>query len=239
MSRSATIPASSPRCVSWGRDFGPCMPPGKLHRDVKPANILVTAAGRVVLLDFGPSCDAAEEEERGLVVGTPQYMSPEQLAGQEGARQQTGTASAFCFLRSPDRPLAAPASSLGELVAARRSRDPVPPRTVHPAVPIELDALCMQLLRAVQPPARLANSSPGSTDAPPAPTPAPRPTQPLIGRQTQLQLLTDTLQHVKEGHPALALLRGLPAWARPSSPAPSFAASGDGGEPPHPGGPLL
>ena len=184
---------------------------GKLHRDVKPANILVTAAGRVVLLDFGLSCDAAEEEERGLVVGTPQYMSPEQLAGQEVGPAADWYSVGVLLYEALTGRWPHPLSSLGELVAARRSRDPVPPRTVHPAVPIELDALCMQLLQR-SPTARPTGEQflawlDGRTTSPP--TPAPRPTQPLIGRQTQLQLLTDTLQHVKEGHPALALLRGL------------------------------
>jgi eukaryotic-like serine/threonine-protein kinase len=61
---------------------------GVVHRDIKPANVMVEKSGRLKLTDFGvaritdPEADTGEATRAGAMIGTPSYMSPEQIQGQ-------------------------------------------------------------------------------------------------------------------------------------------------------------
>ena len=56
-----------------------------MHRDVKPGNILITPTGQVKITDFGiaKAVDAAPVTQTGMVMGTAQYIAPEQALGHD------------------------------------------------------------------------------------------------------------------------------------------------------------
>ena len=81
-------PLTSQRAAAVGRSIAEALAyvhgQGLLHRDVKPANILVGNDGRVRLTDFGIArlVDAARVTSTGMMVGTASYLAPEQVAGE-------------------------------------------------------------------------------------------------------------------------------------------------------------
>ena len=79
---------------------------GVLHRDLKPSNIMIDGQGRARITDFGLAVRPEDELAEGRIVGTPAYMSPEQLAGRAATVKSDLYALGWCSTRfSPARRL--------------------------------------------------------------------------------------------------------------------------------------
>jgi serine/threonine protein kinase/tetratricopeptide (TPR) repeat protein len=189
---------------------------GKLHRDLKPPNVLVTAQDRVVILDFGLATElemAGQGSSADRVVGTAAYMSPEQGAGlplTEASDWYSVGVMLFEALtgRQPF------VGRFAEMLLAKRTMDAPGPATLASGVPEDLDSLTVKLLSR-QPRDRPSGpevlrrigwapvSSSASRVAPSRPAAGS-----LVGRERHLAALRGALRTARGGRSVARLVHG-------------------------------
>jgi serine/threonine-protein kinase len=121
---------------------------GVIHRDLKPGNVLVGERNAVKIIDFGLATAAAADggTATGLLLGTPYYMSPEQVRGRRvDAASDVYSLGALAYHLVTGRP---PFSGENAIAVgfAHLSELPAPPRQLRSDVPVELDAAIMSAL---------------------------------------------------------------------------------------------
>ncbi|HEX8110952.1 MAG TPA: serine/threonine-protein kinase, partial [Kofleriaceae bacterium] len=126
---------------------------GLIHRDLKPSNIMVERAPdgelRPYVMDFGVARDwMGSVTLTGTVVGTPNYMAPEQAQGegtQLDRRADVYSLGATLYALLTRRPPAEGSNALAVLMRVCTD-EPVRPRTIDPDVPVDLEAIAMKCL---------------------------------------------------------------------------------------------
>ena len=130
---------------------------GILHRDLKPANVMIDSRGDIRLTDFGIAVEEARADRR--IVGTPAYMSPEQIAGAAlNPRSDLYSLGALLYeLLTGQPPFRA--ASIAELLAMQRESQPIRPSEVVTGVDPQLEQAILHALEknpADRPPSALA-----------------------------------------------------------------------------------
>jgi serine/threonine-protein kinase len=123
---------------------------GIVHRDIKPANVIITTDGAVKVMDFGIARAlhgaASTMTQTGMVMGTPQYLSPEQALGKP-VDHRSDLYATGCLLYEL---LALRPPFVGEtplsVVYQHVQDEPVPPSQINDRVPPELDGLVLRAL---------------------------------------------------------------------------------------------
>ncbi len=189
---------------------------GKLHRDIKPSNVLVTAEGRVVLLDFGL---VTELDDRPLVLvdtpeiaGTVAYMAPEQAAGRDLSPASDWYAVGVMLHEalSGVLPIRGNTTTIWQ---AKQTAIPERPSTLGIKVPVDLDELCFRLLQ------RDPKDRPSGVEVLRLLGGKPAESRPMsltpqgqrnlfVGRETQLTALKEAFQATLQGQTVTVFVHG-------------------------------
>ena len=189
---------------------------GKLHRDIKPNNVLVTADGDLKVLDFGLTTDLVPDVmgDSISIRGTPGYIAPEQAAGEPASEASDWySVGAMLFEAiSGERPFE---GGFLQVLDAKQREDARPISAVCTGVPEPLETLCRELLdrRPERRPgdaeivARLARVWPASAAAQ-QPPPVSRVRAPFVGRVAQLEVLDRAFEAAMIGRSQMVFVKG-------------------------------
>jgi eukaryotic-like serine/threonine-protein kinase len=123
---------------------------GVIHRDIKPENLIIDHAGNAKLMDFGIARPAKRvtpgQTQAGWVVGTPQYLSPEQLEGKEPDQRADIYACGVVFYEVFTGQLPFSGETPVQVALKHLNEAPPPPRGFWAEMPLELEALILRCL---------------------------------------------------------------------------------------------
>ena len=124
---------------------------GVLHRDLKPANVLIDEADEPRVTDFGLARRLAGDSEltlSGQVIGSPNFMPPEQGAGKKArtgpASDVYGLGALLYYLLTARPPFVA--ETFEATLAQVLNAEPVAPRQLNPGLPLDLETICLKCL---------------------------------------------------------------------------------------------
>lgn len=145
-------PMDPPVTINLGADVADALQAahraGLVHRDVKPANILLCDDQRVMITDFGIAKirDSADRTEAGTMLGSAKYLSPEQVEGQPVDPRTDIYSLGIVLYESLTGKVPFDADTPAATALARLHSVPVRPRQLRPTIPAALDDVVMKAL---------------------------------------------------------------------------------------------
>jgi len=146
----AAGPIPVARACAWAADLAGALRgahrAGVIHGDIKPANILVTEDGKVKLGDFGIARFATQVSRSGQLMGTPAYLSPEQILGETQSTRSDLFSLGILLYQMVTGVAPFEGSSVSAVCAQILSAEPVPASQRNPALPAGLDHVILRCL---------------------------------------------------------------------------------------------
>jgi hypothetical protein len=205
---------------------------GILHRDIKPENIMITSEGLPKLMDFGlaGALRGPKLTPRGVIVGTPAYLPPEQALGKRSdARSDLYSLGCVLYEMATGRP-PFPGDDPVKIIFSHINDLPMMPRRLAPEIPEALEQVILKLLakdpeRRYQSAGELFQALKSVIETPEArpthvevptegkatetiPSPEPQWAQPLVDREQEMKILKARLDAALRGEGSLVFITG-------------------------------
>jgi eukaryotic-like serine/threonine-protein kinase len=121
---------------------------GIVHRDLKPGNIMIDKEGQAKIMDFGiaRSLAGGGTTAEGAIIGTPEYMSPEQVEGKEADQRSDIYALGIILFEMVTGRLPFEGETPFSIANKQKSEPPPDPRKLNPQIPAELDRVILRSL---------------------------------------------------------------------------------------------
>ncbi len=120
---------------------------GIVHRDIKPHNVLVDSEGRLKVTDFGIArAGASQMTEAGSIIGTAQYLSPEQAKGAPVDQTSDIYSTGIVLYELLTGTVPYTGDTPVEIAMKHLSQVPEPPSTLQPQIPHEIDSIVLRAL---------------------------------------------------------------------------------------------